>query len=277
MTASPIPVYCPTSLIFCMPLLTVENLTVIHQKTRRRWFHYGMEERKHLDEISFEVKRGRCLGLVGEQASGKLPLTMALLRLIPISEGEIIYDGTEITALSLQKFRPMRRRMQAVFSDGFGQLTPGFSLDHAFREVLKVWHRKLSHDEIHTRIEEVMVATGLAESVRYMYPVELDMVERQLGSLARALLVEPEFLICHDFTRGMDAVEQAEVLNRVSDIREARKLTLMMVTDDLAVAHHMSEDIAVLHRGKILEAGETVQVVSKPEHDYTRRMVTCSQ
>lgn len=260
-----------------MPLLTVENLTVIHQKTRRRWFHYGMEERKHLDEISFDVKKGRCLGLVGEQSSGKLPLTMALLRLIPIKEGEVVFDGTEITSLSMRKFRPLRRRIQVVFSDSFGQLTPGFTLDHSFREVLKVWHRKLSHDEIHTRIEAVMVATGLAETVRYLYPVELDIVERQLASLARALLVEPEFLICHDFTRGMDAVGQAEVLNRVSDIRQARNLTLMIVTDDLAVAHHMSEDIAVLHRGRILEFGETDQVVKNPEHDYTRRMVTCSQ
>ncbi len=260
-----------------MPLLTVENLTVIHQSARRRWFHYGMEERKHLDEISFRVEKGRCLGLVGEQASGKLPLTMAMLRLIPITEGDIIFDEIEIGTMPLRKFRRLRSRIQAVFSDDFGQLTPGFTLDHAFREVLRVWHRNLSKDEVHTRIEEVMVATGLAEAVRYLYPVELDVVERQLAALARVLLVNPDFLICHDLTRGMDAVEQSEVLNRVSDIREERNLTLMLVTDDLAVAHHMSEDIAILHRGKILESGETEQVVSRPEHDYTRRMVTCSQ
>ena len=260
-----------------MPLLTVENLTVIQHAARRRWFHYGLEERKHLDEISFAVEKGRCLGLVGEQASGKLPLTMALLRLIPIAEGEIIFDEIEIASLSLRKFRAMRKRIQAVFSDSFGQLTPGFSLDQAFREVLRVWHRGLSKDEIHTRIEEVMVATGLAEAARYLYPVELDKVERQLAALARVLLINPEFLICHDFTHGMDAVEQAEVLNRISELRDERKFTMMIVTDDLAVAHHMSDDIAILHRGKILESGKTEQVVSRPEHDYTRRMVTCSQ
>lgn len=260
-----------------MSLLSVENLTVIHQSARRRWFHYGMGERKHLDKISFEAKRGRCLAMVGEQASGKLPLTMALLRLIPITEGTIVFDETEISSMPLRKFRLFRNRIQAVFSDGFGQLSPGFSLDHAFREVLRVWHRGCSKDEIHTRIEDVMVATGLAEATRYLYPVELDVVERQLAALARALLLNPEFLIFHDFTHGMDAAEQAEVLNRVSDVREAHDLTLMIVTDDLAVAHHMSDDIAVLHRGKILESGETDRVVSRPEHDYTRRMVTCSQ
>jgi len=260
-----------------MPLLTVENLTVIHRPKCRSWFHYGLSEQKHLDGVSFELEKGRCLGLVGEESSGKFPLTLALLKLIPISGGQVVFDGVGIHSMSHRKFRPLRQRIQAVFPDGFGQLTDGFTLDHAFREVLRLYCRGLSKDEIHARIENVMVATGLAEAVRYLYPVELDMVERQVAALARVLLINPDFLICHDITHGMDAVEQAEVLNRLSDLREARGLTVMMVTDHLATAYQMSDEIAILHRGKILELGEAKRVVNRPEHDYTRRMVACFQ
>ena len=222
------------------------------------------------------MSRQRSLALVGEQASGKFPLTMGILKLAKVASGRIVFDSIDITALPARKFRPVRKWIQPVFPDRFGQLRPGRTLDQALREAVKIWWPRAGNDEVHSRIEKVMVAVELREAVRYLYPVEMDPVERQLGALARALIPEPELLICHDITHGMDAVEQAEVLNKVCDVRDSHRITTMIVTDNLTVAHHMSDDIAIMHHGKILETGVTKSVIRRPEHDYTKRLVSCA-
>ena len=120
-----------------------------------------------------------------------------------------------------------------------------------------------------------MVSCGLPEAVRDLYPVELDAVERQQVALARALLTGPELIICHGLTAGLDAVQQAELINLMRLVREDFKLTLLVVTDDLAVAQHLGDDIGLIHQGRLIEAGSVEAVVNRPEHDYTRRLVSC--
>ncbi|MEX2580936.1 MAG: ATP-binding cassette domain-containing protein [Verrucomicrobiales bacterium] len=259
-----------------MELLSVEKLSLLRGKMRRRWFRYELEETLLLDEVSFSVDKGRSLGLVGEENSGKTPLVLALMKLHPIASGKIVFAEIDVTALGERHFRRVRKRLQTVFSDRFGQLTPDFTLDQAFREVLRLWYPKAGKDDWHRRIEAVMVACGLPEAVRDLYPVELDAVERQQAALARALLPAPEMLICQGFTQGLDDVEQAELLNLLLRVREDFGLTLLVVTDDLAVAHRLADDIGVLHRGRLLEFGDAETVVNRPEHDYTRRLVSCS-
>jgi len=259
-----------------MPLLAVDDLRLVRQRRRRRWFRYDLEEEVLLDGVSFVMERGRSLAIVGEEKSGKYPLTLALMKLHPVAAGSITFTEVDVTALGDRHFRRLRKRMQAVFSDRFGQLTSQLTVDESFREVLRLWYRREGRESWRQRVEEVMVACGLPEALRALYPVELDAVERQLVALARALLARPQLLVCHEFTRGLDAVQEAELLNALRRVRDEFGPTLLTVTDDLAVAHHLGDDIGVLHRGRLLEFGDAESVVNRPAHDYTRRLVGSS-
>jgi len=258
-----------------MDLLELEHLTLNRPRLRRRWFQHGVESEVLIDDLSLTLQAGGSLGLVGGE-SGMLALTLGILKLAGISSGRIIFGGIDLTTLSDRRFRPVRRRLQAVFPDHFGQLTADMTISEAFREVLGIWHRRESRDQWHQRVESVMIACGLPEAVRDLYPVELDAVERQQASLARALLTGPELIICHGLTAGLDAVQQAELINLVRRLREDFRLTLLTVTDDLAVAQHLGDDIGVFHQGRLIESGSAETVVNRPEHDYTRRLVSCS-
>lgn len=259
-----------------MELLTVTELLILQQRLKRRWFQYGKEDKTLVDGISFGIEKGKDLSIVGEETSGKLPLTLAVLKLHAIAGGKIEWNGVDIHSLSDYRFRSLRRGVQAVFPDRFGQLTADLTINQSFLEVLRLWYRKENRDQWLSRIEKVMIECGLPEAVRHLYPLELDAVERQQAALARAMLAEPELLICHGLTQGLDAVEEAEVLNRVWHLREEFSLTLFVVTDDLAVAHHLGDTIGVLHRGRLLEFGDAESVVNRPQHDYTQRLVSCS-
>lgn len=259
-----------------MELLEVEKLTLVRQRTRRGLYQHGKENETVVDDLTFSLNSGSSLGLVGSENSGTLALTLALLKLHAVHSGTVRFGGIDLTALSDARFRPVRRRIQAVFPESFGQLAPDLTINQAFREVLGVWHRGTGRADWHHRIEAVMIACGLPEAVRDLYPVELDAVERQQAALARALLPGPELLICHGYTDGLDAVQQAELINLIRQVREDFAISLLVVTDDLAVAHHLGDDIGVIHQGRLLEYGSAEAVVNRPEHDYTRRLVSCS-
>ncbi|MEM7698173.1 MAG: ATP-binding cassette domain-containing protein [Verrucomicrobiota bacterium] len=257
-------------------ILTVNNLVMLKRRRRRGWFRYERNDSRLLDGISFSIAPAEAFAIVGEEGSGKMALTMGVMGLQPIESGEILLYGHDVASLGPRPMRRLRKRAQAVFSDGFGQLTPTHTVDEAFREVVDLWYPRASRSDRQERLEKVMIASGLREAIRELYPAELDAVERQQVALARALLSEPDLLICHDITRALDAVATAELLYRVLQIREIFSLSLLIVTDDLAVAHHLSDTLAVLHRGRILEQGNRQAIVSHPEHEYTKRLVSCS-
>ncbi|MCG8600612.1 MAG: ATP-binding cassette domain-containing protein [Verrucomicrobiales bacterium] len=259
-----------------MELLEVENLKLLEQRRRRSWFRYDLSERVLIDDVSFSIEKWRSLGIVGEENSGKHALVMALLKFQEVSEGRITFGEVVTTEIGERHFRRLRKRIQALFSEGFGQLTPELTVDQMFREVLAVWFRREGREAWERRVEEVMVSCGLPEAVRPLYPAELDAVERQQVALARALLSKPDFLICHGFTKGLDAVQEGELLNLIRRVREQYGLTLLVTTDDLAVAHQLSDDIGVLHRGRLVELADAESIVNRPVHDYTRRLVSFS-
>jgi ABC-type microcin C transport system duplicated ATPase subunit YejF len=259
-----------------MEMLEVVDLSLTRRRVRAGWIRHDVESETIFEGLSFSLARGASLALVGEDKPGLLELTLALLRLRPIASGSILLAGVDVAGFTDRQFRPLRRRVQTVFPDRLGQLNPGFTLNQSFREVLNVWHPRKEKEEWSHRIESVMIACGLPEALRGLYPVELDAVERQQAALARALLPGPELLICHGLTEGLDAVQQAELLNRVRELREDFGLSLLVTTDDLAVAHHLGETIAILHRGRIVETGLAEAVLNRPEHDYTRRLVGSS-
>jgi len=259
-----------------MALLEVEGLTLARRGRRREWFRYEFRRNWRIEDVSFTLKAERSLAVVGEEGSGKADLVEALLFLRPVDEGVIRFAEVEATRLRERQIRRLRKRLQGLFSDDFGQLTPDFTVDAMFREVLGFWYPSEPEERWSERIEAVMIACGLPEALRILYPGELDAVERQLVALARALLLEPDLLVLHDVTHGMDVIQRAELLNRIAEVREAFRLALLVVTDDLAVARRMGDAIAVLHRGKLVELAEAAEVIDRPRHDYTRRLVSDS-
>ena len=259
-----------------MSLLSAENLVLKQQRFRRSWFQYDKEDDLLIDNLSFELENHGSLAFVGEENSGKFPLTMALLKFHEIASGKLTFAEVEINALGDRHFRRLRKWIQPVFGDQFRQLAPDMTIDQSFREVLGLWYRSSGKEEWYDKIESVMIACGLPEAIRPLYPAELDAVERLRVAVARALLPRPRLLLCHGLTFGLDAVQQAEILNLLMGLREDLQFALLVMTDDLAVAHHLGEDIAVLHRGKLLEYGAAESVVGHPQHDYTKRLVSCS-
>ncbi|MEM6279149.1 MAG: ATP-binding cassette domain-containing protein, partial [Verrucomicrobiota bacterium] len=244
-----------------MAFLEVENLSLLRRGRRRHWFRYEVSEKKLVEDISFEIERRSSLSLVGEENCGKHAIAMAVLKLKEVASGTIRFAEVETTALGDRHFRKLRRKLQAVFSDQSGQLSPDLTVDQMFLEVLRLWFPKNSREEWQERLEEVMVLCDLPEVIRPLDPAELDAVERQRVAMARALLVKPQFLICESYTQGLDALQEAELLNLVRTVREELGLTLLVTTDDLAVAHQLGDAIGVLHRGRLLEIGSAESVV----------------
>lgn len=259
-----------------MSLLTVENLVLDPIAAPRDPLRESVSNPVKIEGVSFSIAKKGSLGLVGEESSGKDSIASALLFLRPVSGGSVTISEVEVTQLNDRQVRRLRKKVQGVFSDSFGQLTEKSTVDEMFFEVLQFWYPRETPEEWQLRIESVMVACGLPEAVRHLYPAELDAVERQEVALARALLLQPELLILLDFTFGMDAVQEAELLDRVGSVRDEFGLSLLVLTDDLAVAHQLSDAIGVLHRGRLLELSSARDLVDQPVHDYTKRLISYS-
>lgn len=265
----------PSSAIGALDFLVVEDLKLIRETAGRGW-RRRREERVLLEDLSFTVQKRRSYALVGEDREAHFALAAALLKIGPAAAGSVTFAGIPVLTFDLQRFRAVRKRIQAVFPESYGQLPAALTVREAFREVLAVWCRRASREERARLVDSVMIACGLPEAVQDLYPSELDEVERQQVALARALLPGPELLICQGITEGLDTVQRAELCNRVRHLREEFRLTLLVLTDDLAVAHLLGDDIGVLHRGRLVESGPATQVVSRPAHDHTRRLVAAA-
>lgn len=256
-----------------MPLLEVENL-VIEDDSRPGLFRYRSGARRLIDDVSFSVEKGQCFGLVGEDGCGKFPLTFGLLRLQAITSGSIRFEGAEVTRMKEKEFLSIRRHVQALFPLDFGQLPPHFTIERGFLGVLAVHEPHMKDWDRGLRIEEALKRAGASLSIRNLHPADLCPLDRQRAALARALMIRPRLLICHDFTRGLDVAAQAALLNRLCDLREEMDLSLLFITHDLAVADHMSDPIAILSRGRIVESGSPGAIANDPQHDYTRKLVS---
>jgi peptide/nickel transport system ATP-binding protein len=257
-------------------LLTLDQVVILPEVPRRAGAFGISEEGLLIDEVTLFLEERGSLGLVGDERSGKLSLVLAILGLIPISGGSILWHGKDCGKTSERQRRPMRQRIQTVFAESWGQLPPDRTIRRSFEEVLGLWFARENRTEWETRIEAAMVACGLTEALRDLRPRELDAVERQQAALARALLAEPDLIICHEWLSGLDGVSQAELLNLLNRIREDRPPALLFCCDDLAAAHQVSDTLGILHRGRLLEFGAAESLVTRPEHDYTRRLISCA-
>jgi peptide/nickel transport system ATP-binding protein len=257
------------------PLLEVGNLKV-HFPIRKGVLLRVAGHVKAVDEISFMVYRGQTLGLVGESGCGKTTTGRALLRLVEPTDGVIRYDGVDVRSLSGRGMQDIRRRMQIIFQDPYGSMNPRMTVESALVEPMRVHGIGRAFAERRDRVVALLEEVGLESGHLNRYPHEFSGGQRQRICIARALTVEPEFLICDESVSSLDVSVQAQVLNMLKELQEKRGLTYIFISHDLSVVKFMADMMAVMNNGKIVEFGPSVTIYANPREDYTKRLIAAT-
>ncbi|MDW8225515.1 MAG: ABC transporter ATP-binding protein [Bacteroidota bacterium] len=253
-------------------LLRVEDLRV-HFPIRKGLFSGIRGYVKAVDGISFTIREGETLGLVGESGSGKTTTGRAILRLIEPTGGRIFFDGKDVRALSAAELKGLRRQMQIIFQDPYASLNPRLSVGSALLEVLRVHNLFASDKERREYIFWLLQRVGLEPRHFWHYPHEFSGGQRQRIGIARALAVQPRFIICDEPVSALDVSVQAQVLNLLVELREEFGLTYLFITHDWSVVKFISDRIAVMQSGRIVELGDAEELYVNPQHEYTRTLI----
>jgi microcin C transport system ATP-binding protein len=229
---------------------------------------------KAVDGISLTVRKGHTLGVVGESGSGKSTLARALIRLQK-SEGSIVFDGQQIQGLSWQALRPLRRRMQIVFQDPFGSLSPRMSVGQIVEEGLKI-HKLGAGAERRQRIVEVLEEVGLDPNAQDRYPHEFSGGQRQRIAIARALVLKPDFIVLDEPTSALDVSVQAQIIKLLRHLQKTHNLTYLFISHDLRVVRALAHDVLVMRQGRVVEQGPAESIFAAPRHAYTRALMAAA-
>ena len=254
------------------PLLRVENLKVYYP-IRKGVFSRIAGYVRAVDGISFNVYRGQTLGLVGESGCGKTTTGRALLRLVPITDGRVTFEGADVSAMSRNDLRRFRRRMQIIFQDPYNSLNPRITVESMLTEAMSVHRIGSSRRDRRERAAALLDEVGLEPDHLFRYPHEFSGGQRQRLCIARALAVRPDFIICDESVSALDVSVQAQVLNLLRDLQEEHGLTYIFISHDLSVVKFMSDMMAVMNEGKIVEFGPSDAIYSSPKDPYTRRLI----
>ncbi|ADH63264.1 oligopeptide/dipeptide ABC transporter, ATPase subunit [Allomeiothermus silvanus DSM 9946] len=257
-----------------------KSTNLLEVKDLKKWFPIrgGILSRvvanvKAINGVSFSVKKGEVLGLVGESGSGKTTVGRTILRLIEPTEGSIKFNGQEITTLSKAQLRPYRRKMQIIFQDPFASLNPRMTVGDIIAEPLVI-HRIGTPAERQERVANLLRTVGLSPDHVRRYPHEFSGGQRQRIGIARALAVEPEFVVADEPVSALDVSIQAQVVNLLQDLKEQFGLTVLFIAHDLAVVEYISDRIAVMYLGRIMELATSKQLYANPKHPYTEALLS---
>jgi len=253
-------------------ILEVDDLKV-HFPIRSGIFKSNAGSVKAVDGVSFDIRRGETLGLVGESGCGKSTTGRALIRLREPTAGSVRFDGVDLTQLDTGELRKMRRRMQIIFQDPYGSLDPRMTVGSTIAEPLET-HDLASGDAKRERIADLLQLVGLDPKFITRYPHEFSGGQRQRIGVARALAVEPEFIVCDEPISALDVSIQGQVLNLLTDLRARLGLTYLFIAHDLSVVKHISDRVAVMYLGKIVEIGPPEEMYAAPGHPYTRALLS---
>ena len=253
-------------------LVEVKNLKV-YFPIRAGIFKTVQGTVKAVDDISFEVRRGETLGLVGESGCGKSTTGRAMIRLREPTEGSVSFDGVELTSLKSDALRRLRRRMQIIFQDPYGSLDPRMTVGSIISEPLET-HHLAKGDAKRERVAELLKMVGLDPTYVNRYPHEFSGGQCQRIGIARALVLKPKVIICDEPVSALDVSIQAQVLNLLTDLRDRLGLTYLFIAHDLSVVKHISDRVAVMYLGKIVEIGPPDTIYAAPGHPYTRALLS---
>lgn len=227
-----------------------------------------------VDDVSFDIERGETLGLVGESGCGKSTIGRAILRLHEPTGGEVLLNGVDVTKLNKQELRALRQKMQIVFQDPYSSLDGRKSVFESIGEPLVIQKVCKSKKEYEERVYELMETVGLAERLVNAYPHELDGGRRQRVGIARALALNPEFLVLDEPVSALDVSIQAQVLNLMQQLQKDRGLTYLFISHNLSVVKHISDRIAVMYLGRMVELADCKQLFKNPVHPYTKALLS---
>lgn len=248
------------------PILQVSGL--------KKYFNTPKGVLHAVDDVSFTIERGKTLGVVGESGCGKSTTGRSILRLIEPTAGKVIFGGQDVLALNKDELRKIRRRMQIVFQDPYSSLNARMTISDIIAEPLKLHKMCDSKEERRQRVSELMETVGLSERLVNSYPHELDGGRRQRVGIARALALNPSFIVCDEPVSALDVSIQAQILNLMQDLQEQMGLTYIFITHNLSVVNHLADEIAVMYLGQIVEKASAVELFEQPLHPYTRALLS---
>ena len=246
---------------------------MIEVKNLKKYFKTSHGMLHAVDDVSFTIKPGRTFGLVGESGCGKSTLGRLLVHLTESTGGQIMFNGKDITHLKKTELKEYRSHAQIIFQDPYASLDPRKTVRQTIAEPLVI-RRELSRQEIYDKGNELMELVGLAERFAEAYPHELDGGRRQRIGIARALALEPQFIVCDEPVSALDVSIQAQIINLLQDLQEQLGLAYIFITHDLSVVEHISDEIAVMYLGQIVEKSSTEALFENPLHPYTKILLS---
>jgi oligopeptide transport system ATP-binding protein len=255
-------------------LVDVQNLKMYFPITQGIIIQRHIGDIKAVDGITFSIKRGETLGLVGESGCGKSTTGRAILQLYRPTAGRVVFDTEDLTALKGEALRRKRRQMQMIFQDPYASLNPRMTVGNIIGEPLEVHHIGANRNEQRERVQELLRVVGLNPYFVNRYPHEFSGGQRQRIGVARALAVNPEFIVCDEPISALDVSIQAQIINLLEDLQAEYKLTYLFIAHDLSVVRHISDRVAVMYLGKLAELATRDELYSNPLHPYTQALLS---
>jgi len=252
----------------------IEQTPLIEVKGLKKYFKKNGNTLHAVDDINLTIEKGTTLGVVGESGCGKSTLGRTILRLLKPTEGQVLFEGQDITKVSESQMRKYRQSMQIIFQDPYSSLNPRKSVSEIIATPLVVNRMCKNKAELRKRVKELMDTVGLADRLYNSYPHELDGGRRQRICIARALAINPKFIVCDEPVSALDVSIQAQILNLLMDLQEEMGLTYMFITHDLSVVKHISTEIMVMYMGNCVEKAPAKELFENPQHPYTKALLS---
>ena len=250
------------------------EMPILETKGLKKYFKTPRGNLHAVDDINISIPKGHTLGVVGESGCGKSTLGRVILRLIEATDGEVLFEGDNILKYNIQQMDAMRRKLQIIFQDPFASLNPRLSVSEIIADPIRTNKLLKNRKEIEERVVELMQTVGLSERFINAYPHELDGGRRQRIGVARALALDPKFIVCDEPVSALDVSIQAQILNLMMDLQEERDLTYLFITHAMSVAKHISSQVMVMYMGQCVEIAPTDELFEQPMHPYSQALLS---